>query len=177
MADVVAGYAEAVLSAARAEDALDRVTDEFFHVARTVDGNAELAERLSDPALDVGAKLAIVDDLLADKAHPVTASAVMFVVQAGRARQLGAIGESVAQRAAAARNRVVADVRSARPLDADQIARLAQALSQTTGQQVEVKVTVDADVVGGLVVGLGDTVIDGSLARRLTELRAALTRA
>ena len=68
----------------------------------------------------------------------------------------------------------MAEVRSAIPLTDDQKSRLADALGQATGKQVEVKVIVDPSIKGGLVAQVGDTVIDGSVRRRLEQLRIAL---
>ena len=62
-------------------------------------------------------------------------------------------------------------MRSAVPLDAQQQQRLAAALSQATGKQVEVKVIVDENVLGGIVARIGDTVIDGTVRRRLAQLK------
>ena len=62
-------------------------------------------------------------------------------------------------------------MRSAVPLDAAQQERLAAALSQATGKQVEVKVIVDENVLGGIVARIGDTVIDGTVRRRLAQLK------
>lgn len=170
---VVAAYARAILDVAEAEGVASRVEDDLFRFARTVEGNPELRDRLTDPGIDVGAKLAAVDELLGG--HPQASSAVMWILQSGRVRQLSAIVDTVVSMAAAARAKTVAEVRAAVPLGEDRQRQLAQALSETTGQEVEVKVVVDPDVVGGLVVRMGDTVIDGSVARRLEELRARLT--
>lgn len=175
--DIVSGYAAAVLAAARAEDVLDRVEDELFRLARTVEGNADLSQQLSDPGADPAAKASLVVDLLSGRAHPQTVAAVVFVVQAGRGRQLIEIADEVVRLASEERNRAVAEVRSAVPLDDAQRARLAEALGRTTGQTLDVKVVVDPDVVGGLLVKIGDTVIDGSVSRRLTDLKARLTGA
>ena len=60
------------------------------------------------------------------------------------------------------------------PLDGDQEARLARALSQALGKRLEVKVIVDPSVMGGLVARVGDTVIDGSVRHRLDQLREVL---
>jgi F-type H+-transporting ATPase subunit delta len=68
----------------------------------------------------------------------------------------------------------VAEVRSAVPLDADQRARLAEALQRATGKAVELKVVVDPTVMGGLVAQVGDTVIDGTVRHRLDQLKALL---
>jgi F-type H+-transporting ATPase subunit delta len=173
----VEGYAEAIFTVAKAEGALDRVEDELYRFARAFEDNADLGRQLSDQAIDIGTRLGIIDDLLGRKAHPQTISAVMYVVQAERSRQLPAIADAVVAKAASARRSVVAEVRSAIPLDDDQVQRLAAGLEKSTGRQVEVKVVVDPDVVGGLVVRLGDMVIDGTVARRLAELRTTLTTA
>jgi F-type H+-transporting ATPase subunit delta len=63
--------------------------------------------------------------------------------------------------------------RSAIALTDDQKTRLA-ALGRATGKQVEVKVIVDPSIKGGLVAQVGDTVIDGSIRRRLDQLKRAL---
>jgi F-type H+-transporting ATPase subunit delta len=173
----VTGYAEAIVNVARAEGVAERVEDELFQVARTFEANDDLRERLTDPQLDPGTKLGVITELLQGRAHPQTVSAVLWVVQAGRARQLADIADAVVRLGAESRNRVVAEVRTAVALDRTQQQRLAQALSQTTGQEIEPRVVVDPDVVGGVVVTIGDTVIDGSVARRLTEFRSRLTGA
>ncbi len=68
----------------------------------------------------------------------------------------------------------MAEVRSAIALTDDQKSRLAAALGQATGKQVEVKVIVDPTVMGGLVAQVGDTVIDGTVRRRLEQLQQRL---
>jgi F-type H+-transporting ATPase subunit delta len=171
----VEGYAEAIFAVAKAEGGLDRVEDELYRFARAFESNAELGRRLSDEAIDLQTRTAIVQDLLGGKAHQSTVNAVSFVVQSGRARQLPQIADAVVAKASTARRRGVAEVRSAIPLDEDQTRRLAAALEQSSGQQVDVKVVVDPEVVGGLIVRMGDTVIDGTVARRLAEMRTAMT--
>jgi len=174
MSDVVEGYATAIVEIARAEDALDEVEDQLFRFARVLDGSDDLRQTLTDAGVPAGRRQGIVEDLLGPRAHPLTASLVSFVVAAGRARELPAIIDLVVQRAAEARRHVVAEVRSAVPLDDDQRRRLAHALSSNLGKEVEVKVVVDASVLGGLSARVGDTVIDGTVRHRLELLRESL---
>lgn len=172
---VVAAYARAILEAAQAEGVLAQVEDDLFRFARTVDATPDLRDRLVDPGIDVAAKLALLDELLGG--HAQSAAAAMWVVQSGRARQLTQIADALVAQAAAARSAVVAEVHSAVPLTDDQRRKLTAALKNATGSEVELKVVVDPDVVGGMLVKMGDTVIDGSVARRLAELRGRLTGA
>ena len=174
--DRIDGYATALFEVARVEGSLDEVEDELFRFARVLEGNDELRSALTDEAVPAERRRGVVDDLLGDKVSPITANLVALVVSAGRARQLPAIIDRLVRRAAAEHNREVAEVRSAIPLDDDQQSRLAAALANATGKDVEVKVIVDPSVLGGIVAQVGDTVIDGSIRTRLDKLRETIGR-
>jgi F-type H+-transporting ATPase subunit delta len=171
MSDRVDAYANAIHEVARTEGSLDEVVDELFRFARTMQANDELRAVLTDAAIPVQRRIGVVQDLLGERASPITANLVMFVVGAGRARELPVIVDRVVERAAAEKQRVVAEVRSAIPLDDQQVQRLADALSSATGNAVEVRVIVDPSIIGGIVAEIGDTVIDGSVRSRLDRLR------
>lgn len=170
------GYAAAILEVAKAEGELARVGDEMFRIARAFEASAELREALTDPRLPVDRKKSIVGDLLGDKTSALSVNLVNFVVGAGMTSDLPAIADKFAERAAAERNKVIAEVRTAFELDDETITRLAASLSHATGKDVEVKTVVDPSVVGGVYARVGDTVIDGSLSHRMQELRETLTR-
>ena len=78
--------------------------------------------------------------------------------------------------AADVRSRTLATVTSAVPLDEGQQARLAAVLTRQLGRTVQLLVEVDPAVVGGVVVHVGDEVIDGSTVHRLSEARRNFTR-
>jgi F-type H+-transporting ATPase subunit delta len=167
----VEAYANALLEVARVEGHLAEVEDELFRFARTVEGNDDLRMALSDPSLPADRRVAVVNDLLGAKALRTSVAMALFVVAAGRAGEFPEIVDRFVELAAAERRRAVAEVRSAVPLTAEQIERLRNALNQATGKDVEVKVVLDATVLGGLVARVGDVVIDGSVRRRLEQLK------
>ena len=174
MTDRVEGYAAAFLEVAKAEGLLARVEQELFGLSHVLRTNDELRRTLTDASIPPERRQAIVEDLLGSRFLPLTASLVSFVVSTGRARELPAIIEKLVERSAAERQHALAEVRSAIPLSDDQIERLAEALSKNLGQQVEVKVIVDPDVMGGLVARVGDIVIDGTVRHRLDQLKEAI---
>ncbi|MEO7836525.1 MAG: ATP synthase F1 subunit delta [Acidimicrobiales bacterium] len=167
-------YANALFEVAQAEGALEAVEEELFRVARTFEASDDLRSNLTDQAIPVELRQGVVEKLLGGRASPVTTALVSFVVGAGRARDLPAIIDRLVERVAEERAEVVAEVRSAIPLDDEQRVRLAAALSQATKKKVSVKVIVDPSVLGGLVASIGDTVIDGSIRHRLDQLKEAL---
>jgi F-type H+-transporting ATPase subunit delta len=174
VSDRINGYASALLSVAKAEGNLDEVEDELFRFARSLEGSDALRNALTDELVPAERRQAIVEDLLGGKASPTTTQLVNLVVGAGRGRDLPAIIAKLVERAASEKELAVAEVRSAVPLSEDQRARLAAALANATGKQVEVKVVVDPSVLGGLVATVGDTVIDGTVRSRLDQLKALL---
>jgi len=174
MGDTVEGYAAALFEVARAEDALDRVGDELFRFSRAVDGNPELRSALTDPGTGDESKTALLRELLGDRAHPVTGRLLDLVVEGGHVRELTRIVDEFVAKASAAGQASVAEVRVATPITEEQRGRLAEALSQAKGRAVDVKVIVDPSVLGGVVTTIGNEVIDGSVRRRLEQLRASL---
>jgi F-type H+-transporting ATPase subunit delta len=172
--DRTKAYAEALFAVARTEGPLAEVEDELFRVAQVVKGNDELRDKLADPHIPVATRQQIVIDLLGGKALPTTVSLVSLVVANDRVREFPAIVDELVAMAAAEGNKEVAEVRSAIALTEDQKSRLAEALGKATGKQVEVKVIIDPSIQGGLVAQVGDTVIDGSVRRRLEQLKNAL---
>jgi F-type H+-transporting ATPase subunit delta len=169
--ELITGYAEALFKVVQAEGELDRVEDELFRFGKLLETNHELKQALSDQSIDKIQRVKVLDELLSDKVSPHTMGLLAFVVEQGRARQLPQILKGLSDLAAEARNSVVAEVRSAVPLDAKQRKDLAAALSKATGKKVEVKVLVDPSVIGGIVAKVGDTVIDGTVRRRLEQLK------
>lgn len=174
MSDRTAAYAAAMFEVALAEGRLAHVEDDLFRFARTLEGSDELRTALTDPGLPVERRVAVVEELMGGKALATSAALVGMVVAAGRASELPAVVDAFVSRAAAERSREVAEVRSALPLDDDQLERLAAALGRATGKTVEVKVIVDPGVLGGIVARIGDTVIDGTVRHRLNQLKEQL---
>jgi F-type H+-transporting ATPase subunit delta len=172
--DRTLAYAEALFGVARAEGTLGDVEDELFRFSQTLQGNDDLRTALTDASIPAARRQQIVEDLLDGKASSTTVALVSMVVGTGRTRDLPGIISRLVQMSAAEANKEVAEVRSAVPLTDDQRTRLAKALGQATGKDVEVKVVVDPSVLGGIVAQVGDTVIDGSVRRRLDQLRNSL---
>lgn len=171
---LIDGYAHAMFAVARAEGVLPAVEDELFAFGKALEQQTALREALTDGTLPVENKKAVVEDLIGERANPVTLSLLGFAIDAGRAREIPAIVEELARMAAEDRQHELAEVRSAVDLTSAQRDRLSQALSEATGRQVDVKVVVDPSVVGGIVARVGDEVFDGSLARRLEDAKQAL---
>jgi F-type H+-transporting ATPase subunit delta len=170
----IEGYARGLFEIARAEGTIDEVEDELFRFARSYESSDELRNALSNEQIPASKRQAIVEDLLGGKVTGTTTQLISMVVGSGRTRDLPAIVDKLVARASTAKHLEVAEVRTAVALTSDQEARLAAALANATGKQVNLKVIVDPSVLGGLVATVGDTVIDGTVRTRIEQLKSRL---
>ncbi|MCU0295967.1 MAG: F0F1 ATP synthase subunit delta [Candidatus Nanopelagicales bacterium] len=164
-----------LLMSAEKQGRLDRVEEEVFRFGRIIDSNPDLQMALTNPAVGEDAKASITGQLLDGKADEITVRLLQSVTTElhGRPVQVAVAGLSTL--AAARRGRVVAEVRSARELSDEQKRRLVEALGRLHNRDVQLNVTVDPSIVGGLEVRVGDEVIDGTLSTRIEAARRRLT--
>jgi F-type H+-transporting ATPase subunit delta len=163
--------AQAAFATAQRDGTLDRVESELFSFGQAVDTSPELQMALTDPSQTTEGKAALVRDLVGATASPVTTSLLVHLAGNLRGRRPASAVEELARLAAEERQRLLAEVRSAVALTPEQQQRLAGALSRLKGRDVRVNVIVDPDVVGGVLVRVGDEVIDGTISSKLENAR------
>lgn len=152
---------------------LDEVQGQLFGFLRTVEESAELREAVSDRSKPLQARQQLVRQLLQFKANGVVEDLAIRAVGA-RKRTFARTVESYLTLAAQVRGRDIARVTVARPLDVDQAERMRAALSRIHGRDVELQVSVDPQVIGGVRVELGDEVFEGTISERLDQVHRAL---
>ena len=158
---------EASLDAAEVRGELDDVEDELFRFGRIVSSDRELARILSDRKAPMEGKAALLDRLLARKVSPVTEQLVRNVLTGPHVGHAENAIERLSEVASRRRGQSVARVTTAVALTPEQEQRLTEVLGRIYGRTVGLQVTVDPSVLGGLIVQVGDEVIDGSIAHRL----------
>ena len=164
---------DVLLAAAESENALDSVEDELFRLERILDAESTLTTMLDEASVDASRRGDLVEGLLANKAHPVTIALVRHAVSTQRKRSILLALDDLISAASARRNRSVARVVSAVEMTDKQQGDLAARLSEMYGRRIDVRYAVDPSIRGGLIVRVGDEVIDGSIASRLTQVRSA----
>jgi F-type H+-transporting ATPase subunit delta len=112
--------------------------------------------------------------VLGDKVRPVTKTLLEQTVRSPRGRALDRAAEELSELAAARRDRYVAHVATPVALTPAQEQRLSETLSRLYGRRMSLQIEQDPALLGGLVVRVGDEVIDGSLASRLNAAKRAL---
>lgn len=161
---------EALLVSAERDGRLDAVEDELFRLGRIVGGQPDLERLLADPNGDTAGKQHVLDRLIGDRTERATQRLAAQLVAHPTGRGVADGFERLADLAAERRERSVATVRSAVELSDAQSERLASVLARIYGREITVHLEVDPSLVGGLVIQVGDEVIDGSASGRLDEL-------
>ncbi len=166
----VSGYAAAVFETVTTPE-LEEIEDQLFRFARTVESNRALRSALGDRDLPVSLRQQVISDLLGDRVLPATGRLAAYAVRGGRARDIVTTLDALVEDAARARGWRVARVQSADRVDDAQRESLGQALGRLTGGPVELQVTINPQLLGGVVVQVGDLLVDGTARHRLNELK------
>jgi len=169
----VGGFATAVFEDSSTA-VLEDVEDELFRFTRTLESVPSLRTALSNRDLTLQSRHGIVDDLLAGKVQPVTLALVNYAIDGGRPRDVVGTLDFLVEETARARGWRVARVRAGQPVDDTERRELSDALSRLAGSPVEVQVTVDPELLSGVLVRVGDLQIDSTARGRLDALREHL---
>ena len=164
-------YARALINAAASAG----VADEVLAQLRTlVDGylagSTKLAAALASPRIDETEKGRIIDRLFKGEFHPLLVNFLKVMGKRGRLGYVAAVRTAADSIHDEILGRVVAEVRTAMPLDDQTRSMVINRLSSVIQKQVRLKETVDPSLIGGMVVRVGDTVFDSSVANQIDKM-------
>lgn len=160
-----------LLRAAEREGQLIRVEEELFSLSRLLDREMQLTALLGDRTATAAAKRALVAQVLYGKVSSLTEALVLQVIGRPEHNPIDDVA-GLSEAAAAIQGKSVAHVVSAAALTDTQKETLAAKLSRIYGNPMSLHVEVDPQLLGGMVIRVGDELIDGSTSGALEKLRA-----
>jgi F-type H+-transporting ATPase subunit delta len=167
-------YAEAALQIGRADRKLDAWERDLARIGELLQ-DAELRRIVEHPVIPFAAKAQLLHRVAGSDITPETLDLVLLMVRRGRPRaipaMIGYFGELIRRE----RGIVLAEVRTALPLEDEQRRSVVGRLAEITGEQVDINEVVDESLIGGIAVRIGDRLYDASVRNRLERLRARLT--
>jgi F-type H+-transporting ATPase subunit delta len=170
MASVARNYAEALLALATKADNREGFGVMIRDVAHAVRSHETLRLFLESPRVSAAHKNAVIGKAFADRVPRVFLRFLYTLVNNRRQLLIPQIADEYMSLFDAAEGRVHAEVTVATAMSETEIQALAQRLSALIGKTVVPHMVVDSAIMGGLVVKIGDTVMDGSVRRRLGTL-------
>jgi F-type H+-transporting ATPase subunit delta len=164
-------YATALYEEADRTDVVEAVDADVELIRNSLEASDDLMRFFESPVIPDEKKGAVIDTLFEDRVDALTHRFLKLLVKKDREGMVAAVAEQYQALRDEQRNIVEAHVRTAQPMGDDEKDELTTALEQTTGKNVRLKVEEDADLIGGLVVRIGDRVYDGSVRNKLENLR------
>ena len=175
LADAVEHLAvEAQSAAAEKNNEQEVLESELFDFTRVLIANPDFRQALNTSADSDEGKLALLDAVVKGKYASSTLTLLQKVVTLRRGRSIDATLSAYSHYVSTRNNRVVAHIKSAVELSADQQKKLVAALTKQMGKEVHVNIEIDPKVLGGISIRYADDVIDGTMVNRLAEAGRAL---
>lgn len=171
---VASRYAQALYDIAVDKGALDAFEEELKGVVALLQEEQGIGKILNHPQVTIEDKKQLIKQLFEGRVSETTLNFLYLIVDRHREIYLNDIVVEFTRMANEARNMVDAEVISARELNDTYKAELAKVLSRLAGKEVSPEFRVDASLIGGLVVRIGDKVIDGSVKHKLETLKQRL---
>ncbi|KAK9449251.1 ATP synthase delta subunit-domain-containing protein [Limtongia smithiae] len=175
-------YASALYTAAAKQSALDATAKGLGTLKTLLASDKDLPQILANPALSASDKKLVVETLAKTVVGSATVTNLLSVLADNN--RLGMLGEVIAKfdtLMAAHKGEVEASITSAAPLDSKVLSKLESAIakSQFVGAGKKLKVTnkINPDILGGLIVEVGDRTVDLSIASKLTRMNALISEA
>lgn len=169
-------YAQALFDIAVQEN-LDAIEAELQELTKCVEENAEVAHVLYHPHISLSEKKDLMNKIFAGQLSVTVRNFLNLLIDRRRQNYLPEISREFARLADEARNIVEAKVFSAIPLSENQEERLHRELARMTGKNVRMVKEVRPELIGGVMVQIGDRVMDGTVAFKLQRIRQSLSHA
>ena len=175
MEEIAQVYARSLFEVAKEQDKLDVVKEQLGQFAEALDGNRELSIYFFSPYFSTPEKKDGLGKIL-DGADPVIVNFLDLLIENHRMPVIFRVRREYDALWEEENRRLPVTITSAVELDQATVQSIGDAIGRQTGQQVELTANVDPDVLGGLVVRVGNSILDASIRNRLENLRRSVAR-
>ena len=173
-ATVARRYATALYEEAEETGALEKVDEDVLMLRESLESNDELARFFESPVIPQEKKDSILQTLLGDRVDELVVRFLRLLVQKDRETMTKAILDAYQSLRDEQQGIVDAHVTTAHPLSDEVQETVVDTLEEQTGKTVRLHMTEDPDVIGGLIIRIGDHVFDGSVRNKLSNLHDRL---
>ncbi|HNU56169.1 MAG TPA: ATP synthase F1 subunit delta [Flavobacteriales bacterium] len=170
-------YARSLMELSKERSEVDAVNDDMGLVAETCAGSRELQVLLSSPVVKADKKEKVLDRIFAGRIGTITNTFIGIVIRKGREALLPQVAAAFNELYKQHKSIVTAEVTSAVPLTDDARKRVVElANAKHPGKSIELVEKVDPSLIGGVTIRIGDEQYDGSVSRRLNDMRREFSK-
>jgi F-type H+-transporting ATPase subunit delta len=169
-------YAQALFDAAREAGVVEPVRRQLGDFIAALEASAPLRDVLTDPQVDTKAKHRVLAEVTRD-GQPLLGNVLQLMLERGRFAAAPDLRSAYDALAIVEEGVVEVEVVSAAELSPETEKKIAARVQEATGRRVELARRVDPSILGGLVLRIGDIIVDGSVKARIRQLRRRLATA
>ena len=174
--EVAKKYSTALFNIVREKSLIDEAYEQFEQLDGLVSKDDSLLQFLLAPHILDQNKVALLKDVFGKRLNPLFLEFLLVLVSKHRIGFLHEIIEEFRARVADARGMLVAKVTTAISLNDADRANLIARLAAKTGKTIELDEKIDPSILGGMIIIIGDQIIDGSVRHDLSQLRMELMK-
>lgn len=167
-------YARALFAAAKKQDILDAVAADLIGILGVLEHDPKLRSFLKNPVINGPEKVKLLERVFSDRVTALTMHCIRLLLDKRREAEFELVAQNYLGLLREHQNIELAHITSARPLSEAQSKALVQKLESSVGKKVEASFAVDPSLMGGIKVGLGTYLLDGTLRGGLGRLREKL---
>ena len=167
-------YAEAFFSIAQEQNKIDQYQQELEKLVQVIEETENLKEYLAHLLIPAKEKKEIAAKIFAEQVSTTTLNFLYVLIDKRRERYLDAILAEYKDMADESHNIAKAELIAAQEVSEEDVKMLAEKLSASMGKTVQLNVSVDPALIGGVKIRLGDQIIDGTVAKKLEMLKEQL---
>jgi F-type H+-transporting ATPase subunit delta len=164
-------YAKSLLVLALEQKVADKVFEDMKVIAETVKSNRDFLVFLRSPVVKADKKMSVIKAVFHGRMSPMAEGFIRIITSHRRENILGEIAQSYVNQYKENKNIEVAEVTSAVKLDASALKKIQEKLKAREGREIEIVQKIDPDLIGGMIIRIGDRQFDGSISRQLKLLR------
>lgn len=164
-------YAQALIGAANNAGVAEEVIGQLGQlVDEYLAGSPQLASAFASPRIDEAEKCRVIDKVFGDEFHPVLVTFLKVMAHRNRLGYVAAVRNSADNIHDEMLGRVMASVQTAVPLDDELRQFITERLGNQLKKEVRLRESVDPDLIGGMLIRVGDLVFDSSVSNRLNKM-------
>jgi F-type H+-transporting ATPase subunit delta len=169
-------YAKSLMMLAIEQKMLEDAYRDMKLLSDICQQNHDFVVVLKSPIIKSDKKIAIIKAIVNGKLSPIVDGFVKIIATHRREGYLVEIAHSFVAQYKEYKKVSIAEITSASKLDDAQRKKIAEAIKKVVGQDVELVEKINADIIGGLIVRVGDRQFDGSISRKLKELKKGFSK-
>ena len=173
---VVKRYATALFDLAASEGAMAKYEEEVKVIVKAIHDEPDFMAVLQDHKVTREDKISIVENIFTDKVSAPIVGLLVLLVNKGRQAEILNVLEAFLERVKAESGVIKAVVTSAIPLKEAQLNALKEKLEASTKSKIELETIVDSSIIAGLIVRVGDKVVDASYQGEMQTLKKQLSK-